>query len=101
MTKDIVFLALTRPTMKWGVTDTAIMMNGMFSGIAFLATNSLLALMLFMPIHIICVFICKYDPRQFELIASWFLVQGRCINRIMWGASSSSPFPSDRFERRL
>lgn len=93
MLKDPVILGLTRPTMRWGVTDTALLLNIMASGIAFIASNSFLVLSMAIPVHLLSYAICKYEPRQFELLASWFQTKGKCVNRKVWAGSSSSPLP--------
>jgi type IV secretion system protein VirB3 len=90
---DPLFVGLTRPPMRLGVTYTALMVNALVTMEAFLVTKSVLALLLCVPVHAVCWLLCLRDPRVFELLAlrartaipAW-LTTGR-----YFGASSVAP----------
>src|SRR6185437_510113 len=62
---DPLFVALTRPAMRWGVTFSALLMNLVFTMEAFLLTKNLLTLLIAVPIHGVCALLCLRDPRFF------------------------------------
>lgn len=71
LTADPLFVAVTRPPMRWGVTFSALLFNLVFTMEVFLLTRNLLALLLAIPIHGICALLCLRDPRIFDLILLW------------------------------
>src|SRR5690348_9114170 len=71
LTADPLFVAVTRPPMRWGVTFSALLFNLVFTMEVFLLTRNLLALLLVIPIHGICALLCLRDPRIFDLILLW------------------------------
>ncbi|MDG5826866.1 VirB3 family type IV secretion system protein (plasmid) [Xylella fastidiosa subsp. pauca] len=68
---DTLFVGPTRPTMFWGVTWQAFVINVIVTMEAFIWTRDLRWLLLFVPIHGICFLICMRDPRTFELLMQW------------------------------
>lgn len=71
LTADPLFVAVTRPPMRWGVTFSALLFNLVFTMEVFLLTRNLLTLLLVIPIHGICALLCLRDPRIFDLILLW------------------------------
>jgi type IV secretion system protein VirB3 len=71
LTADPLFVAVTRPPMRWGVTFSALLFNLVFTMEVFLLTRNLLTLLLVVPIHGICALLCLRDPRVFDLILLW------------------------------
>jgi len=71
LTADALFVAVTRPPMRWGVTFSALLFNLVFTMEVFLLTRNLLTLLLLVPIHGICVLLCLRDPRIFDLLLLW------------------------------
>jgi len=71
LTADPLFVAVTRPPMRWGVTFSALLFNLIFTMEVFLLTRNLLTLLLVIPIHGICALLCLRDPRIFDLILLW------------------------------
>ena len=71
LTADPLFVAVTRPPMRWGVTFSALLFNLVFTMEVFLLTRNLLTLLLIIPIHGICALLCLRDPRIFDLILLW------------------------------
>lgn len=71
LTADPLFVAVTRPPMRWGVTFAALLFNLVFTMEIFLLTRNLLTLLLVIPIHGICALLCLRDARIFDLILLW------------------------------
>ena len=71
LTADVLFVAVTRPPMRWGVTFSALMFNLVFTMEAFLLTKNLLTLLVALPIHGVCALLCARDARFFDLILLW------------------------------
>jgi type IV secretion system protein VirB3 len=71
LTADPLFVAVTRPPMRWGVTFSALLFNLVFTMEVFLLTRNLLALLLAVPIHGISALLCLRDARIFDLILLW------------------------------
>ena len=92
-TSDPLFVGATRPPMRWGVTYAALIFNLVFTLELFLATRNLLALLLALPIHGVCVLLCAHDPRFFELLLLWARTRLPTLlgNGLYWKASSYSP----------
>ena len=106
LTADPLFVGATRPSMRWGVTYSALLFNLVFVMETFLLTKDLLILLLCAPIHGVCMLLCARDPRFFDLV----LLSGRTRlpallgNFRFWKASSYSPLeidlPNGRGKRR-
>jgi type IV secretion system protein VirB3 len=92
--------------MRWGVTYSALLMNGVFTMEVFLLTKNLLTLLLALPIHGICALLCARDPRFFDLMLLWgrTRIPALLANARFWRASTASPLtldlPSARGQRR-
>ena len=97
LTVDPLFVGATRPPMRWGVTYSALLVNGVFTMEVFLLTKNLLTLALGLPIHGICMLLCARDARFFDLA----LLSGRTripallANARHWKSSSYSPLALD------
>lgn len=90
---DPLFVGATRPSMRWGVTYSALLFNMVFTMEAFLLTKNLLTLLLCLPIHGVCVLLCARDARFFDLILLWARTRLPALmgNLRLWRASSYSP----------
>jgi type IV secretion system protein VirB3 len=99
---DPLFVGATRPSMRWGVTYSALMFNMVFTMEAFLLTKNLLTLLLCAPIHGVCMLLCARDARFFDLVLSWARTRLPSVfaNRWHWKASSYSPLSLDLPDRR-
>ena len=97
LTADILFVAVTRPPMRWGVTYTALLFNLVFTMEVFLVTKNLLTLLIAIPIHGICALLCARDARFFDLILLWGRTRmpAHFANFLVWKASSHSPLTLD------
>jgi type IV secretion system protein VirB3 len=103
---DILFVAVTRPPMRWGVTYSALLFNAVFTMEIFLLTKNLLTLLIAAPIHGICALLCARDARFFDLLLLWGRTRmpAYLCNFKVWRASSHSPLvldlPSEDGRRR-
>jgi type IV secretion system protein VirB3 len=93
LASDPLFVAVTRPPMRWGVTFSALLFNLIFTMETFLLTKNLLTLLIAIPIHGVCALLCLRDARFFDLLLLWgrtrlpaFLGSYR-----YWRAGSCSP----------
>lgn len=90
---DTLFVGPTRPTMYFGVTWQAFIINMLVVVETFIVTKNLLWLLMFIPVHAILFGICLYDPRAFELLFNW--AQSKAFtfvgNFFYWRAASYSP----------
>src|ERR1700728_3289791 len=97
LTTDLLFVAVTRPPMRWGVTYSALLFNMVFTMEAFLLTKNLLTLLLAAPIHGVCALLCARDARFFDLLLLWARTRLPALlnNLGYWKASSYSPLALD------
>ena len=94
---DPVFVGATRPSMIWGVTYSAVMLNAMAVMEFFLVTKNLLVLLIAIPVHGVGVLLCARDPRFFDLALLWGRTRLPALfsNLTVWRASSYSPLVLD------
>ena len=71
LASDPLFVAVTRPPMRWGVTFSAVLFNLIFTMEAFLLTKNLLTILIAIPIHGVSALLCLRDPRYFDLLLLW------------------------------
>src|SRR6202171_6089199 len=97
LTADILFVAVTRPPMRWGVTFSALLFNLVFTMEVFLLTKNLLTLLIAIPIHGVCALLCARDARFFDLILLWRRTRrpSYLANYRACKARSYSPLPLD------
>lgn len=94
---DVLFVAVTRPPMRWGVAYEALLMNLIITMQAFILTKNLLMLFIAVPIHAVCALLCARDPRIFSLLvlASKTRLSSAFTTTRYWSASSYSPLFAD------
>jgi type IV secretion system protein VirB3 len=94
---DVLFVAVTRPPMRWGVAYEALLMNLIITMQAFILTKNLLMLLTAVPIHALCALLCARDPRIFSLLilAARTRLLGAFTTMRHWSASSYSPLLVD------
>src|ERR1700722_10173035 len=102
---DALFVGVTRPPMRWGVTYAALLFNLVFTMEIFLLSKNLLTLLIAIPIHGLCALLCARDARFFDLLILWVRTRmpSYLANFRVWKASSYSPLildPPDREGRR-
>ena len=92
VTADPLFVGVTRPPMRFGVTYAALLVNVAVTMEIFILTKNLLVLLLMIPIHGICMLLCARDARYFDLLFVWTktrLLAHFCSIRYWKGASYS------------
>src|SRR5262249_17600267 len=97
LTADPLFVGATRPPMRWGVTYSALLVNGVFTMEVCLLTSNRLTLGLALPINGICALLCARDPRFFDLLLLWgrTRIPALLANARLWKASTYSPLTLD------
>ena len=97
LTADPLFVGVTRPPMRWGVTYSALLVNGVVTMEIFLLTKNLLTLLLAAPIHGVCALLCARDARFFDLALLWgrTRIPALLANARFWRSSSYSPLTLD------
>lgn len=100
--REVVFVGATRPSMRWGVTYSALLFNLMFTMEAFLLTRNLLTLLVCLPIHGVSLLLCSRDPRFFDLMLLWCRTHlaARLSNWRYWRVSAVGPLPAEMPNRR-
>ncbi|EGR2205549.1 MULTISPECIES: type IV secretion system protein VirB3 [Vibrionaceae] len=98
---DPLFVAATRPAMKWGVTLDGIIIGGGLVGIAMIGTGNPFTLLLYLPIHGVMYLLCLRDPRTFRLILLWVGTKMKSLGWRHWGASTATPLVNTRGVRRM
>ena len=102
LTCDPLFVAATRPAMRWGVTYSALLANMVFTMEIFLLSRNLLALLLAAPLHGTAMLLCARDARFFDLLLLWGRTRMVALlgNQRFWKASSYTPLRLDLATRR-
>ncbi|MDQ2652719.1 MAG: VirB3 family type IV secretion system protein [Chloroflexota bacterium] len=97
MIGDPLFVAVTRPPMRWGVTFSALLFNLVFTMEVFLLTKNLLTMLIAVPIHGLCALLCLRDARFFDLLMIWGRTRlpAYARNFRVWKASSYSALQID------
>ena len=89
--RDMLFLALTRPAMVWGVTYSFLVINLIATGMLFVWTGSFLTILIGVPVHILGYVACLREPRRFDL---WWVRLRYTLptqTRFFWGGNSYRP----------
>ncbi|WGT63701.1 type IV secretion system protein VirB3 [Variovorax paradoxus] len=95
---DPLFIGMTRPSMVWGVTYSAMMFNILVTTESFIVTKNLAWLLAFVPIHGMLYLVCLYEPRFFDLLQLWGRTRLPALlagNLQLWRANSYSPLALD------
>lgn len=94
---DVLFVAVTRPPMRWGVAYEALLMNLIVTMQAFILTKNLVVLLIAAPIHALCALLCARDPRIFSLLILAARTRALAAFTTLrhWSASSYSPLRID------
>ncbi|WP_129778622.1 type IV secretion system protein VirB3 [Peristeroidobacter soli] len=106
LTLDPLFVAATRPPMRWGVTYLALLGEMVITMEIFLLSKNLLTLLLAIPLHGIAALLCERDSRFFDLAALWLRTRLPALMGTLryWHGTSYSPLvldlPSSKGRRR-
>ena len=102
VTADPLFVGMTRPPMKFGVTYAGLVVNLILTMEAFILTRDLAWLLAFVPIHGVLYLVCLYEPQFFELLQLWGRTRGAGLvagGVRFWKANSYSPLALDLPDR--
>lgn len=91
LTRDVVFVALTRPQMFAGVTYNFFIFNAIIVAELFLLSKSFWVLAAALVVHFAGVLLCLREPRFFDL---WIARVSRCPripNYRVWRCNSYRP----------
>ena len=88
---DELFVGLTRPATVFGVHFTAFVVEMIVVGCVFLAIGNPIWLLLFIPTHSFLYLLSASDPGRFDSLTKYGLLNGRCLHRMFWKATSFSP----------
>jgi type IV secretion system protein VirB3 len=94
---DPLFVAVTRPPLRWGVAYEALLFNLVITMEVFVMTKNLLTLLIAIPLHGLSALLCARDPRFFTLLMLWgrTRVPAYLGTAMFWRASSHSPLTID------
>ena len=97
---DPLFVGLTRPPMRFGVTFTALLLNAVITMEVFVLTKNLLTLLIAAPVHGLCQLLCARDARFFDLLFLWARARAAVLLGTLrfFKASSAGPL---RFQARI
>jgi len=91
LSRDTVFVALTRPQTFAGVTYTFFILNGILAAELFLIFKSFWVIAVALMAHVIGALLSLREPRIFDL---WIARVSRCPrvkNHKLWGCNSYRP----------
>ena len=88
---DRLFKGLTRPATLLGVTYAGLIVNMVITSVAFLMMDSLLYLLLFLPLHLVIYMVCLWDERFFDLLVIYCKTKGSDPHRIYYRAPTHCP----------
>ncbi|MGC1183151.1 type IV secretion system protein VirB3 [Legionella sp.] len=89
--ENTLFLALTRPAMKLGVTMDAFFINVIVAFCVFVIAKNPFWAAVWIPLHLVCAVLCRMDVNWFQL----FLARKKLIksgNQELWKGASYEPF---------
>jgi type IV secretion system protein VirB3 len=93
LTADVLFVAATRPPMRWGAPYIAILINVVVTMEIFLLVQNPLVLAVALPVHGVCALLCARDVRFFELAQLWMQTRalGLLANAHAWQGATYTP----------
>ncbi len=93
LTADVLFVAATRPPMRWGAPYIAILINVVVTMEIFLMVQNPLVLAVAIPVHGVCALLCARDARFFELAQLWMQTRalGLLANAQAWQGATYTP----------
>ena len=93
---DPLFVAVTRPAMKWGVTLDAIIATGALIAVLMIATKNPLTLLLYLPVHGVMYLMCLRDPRLMRLLLLWLKTKAKSLAWRQFGGATACPYRNTR-----
>ena len=98
---DPLFVAVTRPAMKWGVTLDAIIVAGALIAVLMIVTKNPLTLLLYVPVHGVMYLMCLRDPRLMRLLLLWLKTKTKSIAWRQFGAATVCPYRNTRNRKSI
>lgn len=94
---DPLFVGVTRPAMAFGVTYSALLVNGVVTVELFLFTRNLVWLLACVPVHGLFWLLCLSEPRFVDLGLAWGRTRGPGLlrNGRWWRAQGYSALVLD------
>lgn len=89
--ENTLFLALTRPAMKLGVTMDAFFINVIIAFCIFVMAKNPFWGAVWVPLHVVCAVLCRMDIHWFTI----FLARNKLVksgNQGLWKGVSYEPF---------
>jgi len=93
-TEDTLFVAMTRPSVKWGVPIEGLLVNGALTAVVTcFIVRAPPGMVLFVPIHFAMRELCRTDPHFFFRWRQWFATKAKSglAVRQLWGGSQLQP----------
>lgn len=101
MTRNPLFLAVTRPALFAGIPIEAAVFVLLCSVITLIGTsNPVYGLVVAAVMFGLSRLIVRHDVNAFRLIFLWFRTKGANSNRVFWGGSSYTPLPLNGIKRK-
>ncbi|RLV60886.1 type IV secretion system protein VirB3 [Parashewanella curva] len=99
--RDPLFVAVTRPAMKWGVTLDGIIIAAALVTVLMIATKNPFVLLLYFPLHALMYSLCLRDPMMFRLLKLWMNTKAKSVCWRCLGYASASPVVNTRNKERM
>jgi type IV secretory pathway VirB3-like protein len=93
-TVDTLFVAMTRPSVKWGVPIEGLLVNGLLTGfVTVFIFRAPPGIALFLPVHFAMREVCRADPHFFWRWRQYFATKAKSglSVRQLWGGSQLQP----------
>jgi type IV secretory pathway VirB3-like protein len=91
--KETLFVALTRPPLRWGVPYEAFLANFILSFFVGLWGNNPFYWLICIAIHFPMRVIASTDHNFFRVGRLWLMTKGSSVGGDRWGGSMLSPMP--------
>jgi type IV secretion system protein VirB3 len=85
---DTLFVACTRPALRWGVPFEGFIFNVVISFLGGALLGSPIYWLAFLPIHMIFKSLASVDHNFFRVYRLWLETRGRSVGGESWGAPS-------------
>ena len=98
ISRDLLFVGLTRPPMIFGLPYGAFVAEIMLAGLINVISGNPLYMLAIAPLHVLLYLIGSHDPGIFAEIAAWSRTMARCRNILFWGCASFSPLSGKKWQ---
>jgi type IV secretion system protein VirB3 len=92
---DTCFVAMTRPSVKWGVPFEGFVANaGLTAGVTVFVIHSPPGFLLGVLVHFALREVCRINPHFFWQWRLWGATKAKSLTRHIWGGSRLQPSPT-------